>query len=88
MAPAEILKSIWNADPDPGYRGIPWPKAGRQFAVMNAKGEYAAEAAGVGLWAFCASSGAVRDRDSASGRNRVVIKSTTGRVGKLAALEV
>ena len=42
MAPAEILKSIWNADPDPGYRGIPWPKAGRQFAVMNAKGEYAA----------------------------------------------
>ena len=42
VAPAEIIKSIWNADPDPGYRGNPWPKAGRQFAVMNAKGEYAA----------------------------------------------
>jgi uncharacterized Ntn-hydrolase superfamily protein len=42
MAPAEIVKTIWNADPDPGYRGQPWPKAGRQFAVMNAKGEYAA----------------------------------------------
>ena len=41
-APAQIIKSIWNADPDPGYRGNPWPKAGRQFAVMNAKGEYAA----------------------------------------------
>jgi uncharacterized Ntn-hydrolase superfamily protein len=41
-APAEIIKSIWNADLDPGYRGNPWPKAGRQFAVMNAKGEYAA----------------------------------------------
>jgi uncharacterized Ntn-hydrolase superfamily protein len=42
VAPAQIIKSIWNADPDPGYRGNPWPKAGRQFAVMNAKGEYAA----------------------------------------------
>ncbi len=42
IAPQEIIKSIWNADPDPGYRGNPWPKAGRQFAVMNAKGEYAA----------------------------------------------
>jgi len=42
IAPEEIVKSIWNADPDPGYRGNPWPKAGRQFAVMNAKGEYAA----------------------------------------------
>jgi uncharacterized Ntn-hydrolase superfamily protein len=42
LAPAEIVKTIWDADPDPGYRGQPWPKAGRQFAVMNAKGEYAA----------------------------------------------
>ena len=41
-APAEIIKTIWNADPDPGYRGQAWPKTGRQFAVMNAKGEYAA----------------------------------------------
>jgi uncharacterized Ntn-hydrolase superfamily protein len=42
MAPADIVKTIWDADPDPGYRGNPWPKAGRQFAVMNAKGVYAA----------------------------------------------
>jgi uncharacterized Ntn-hydrolase superfamily protein len=41
-APSEIIKTIWNADPDPGYRGQTWPKAGRQVAVMNAKGEYAA----------------------------------------------
>jgi uncharacterized Ntn-hydrolase superfamily protein len=41
-APAEIVKTIWDADLDPGYRGLAWPKAGRQFAVMNAKGEYAA----------------------------------------------
>ena len=42
LAPAEIIKQIWEADPDPGYRRQRWPKAGRQFAVMNAKGEYAA----------------------------------------------
>lgn len=42
LAPAEIIKQVWEADPDPGYRGQKWPKAGRQFAVMNAKGEYAA----------------------------------------------
>ena len=42
MAPAEIIKKILADDPDPGYRGNRWPKAGRQFAVMNAKGEFAA----------------------------------------------
>lgn len=42
VAPADIVKRIWDADPDPGYRGQTWPKAGRQFAVMNAKGDYAA----------------------------------------------
>jgi uncharacterized Ntn-hydrolase superfamily protein len=42
LAPAEIVKTIWDADPDPGYRGQAWPKAGRQFAVMNAKGVYQA----------------------------------------------
>jgi len=38
--PADIIKEIWNNDPDP----LPdqWSKQGRQFAVMNAKGEYAA----------------------------------------------
>jgi uncharacterized Ntn-hydrolase superfamily protein len=42
LAPEQIVKTIWDADPDPGYRGQPWPKAGRQFAVMNAKGVYSA----------------------------------------------
>ena len=40
--PATIIKAILDADPDPGYRGGRWQKAGRQFAVMNAKGEFAA----------------------------------------------
>lgn len=42
MAPADIIKKILADDPDPGYRGQKWQKAGRQFAVMNAKGEFAA----------------------------------------------
>jgi uncharacterized Ntn-hydrolase superfamily protein len=42
LAPADIVKRILDEDPDAGYRGQRWPKAGRQFAVMNAKGEFAA----------------------------------------------
>ena len=42
MPPAEIVKTIWDGDPDPGLGRNPWPKAGRQFAVMDAKGNYAA----------------------------------------------
>ena len=38
--PDAIVKQVWDKDPDP----LPeqWTKQGRQFAVMNAKGEYAA----------------------------------------------
>jgi uncharacterized Ntn-hydrolase superfamily protein len=42
LAPAAIVKQIWEDDPDPGLGKAPWPKAGRQFAVMDAKGNYAA----------------------------------------------
>jgi uncharacterized Ntn-hydrolase superfamily protein len=42
LAPEAIVKSIWEEDPDPGLGKNPWPKAGRQFAVMDAKGNYAA----------------------------------------------
>jgi uncharacterized Ntn-hydrolase superfamily protein len=40
LTPAAIVKEIWEEDPDP----LPdnWTKQGRQFAVMNLKGEYAA----------------------------------------------
>ena len=41
-APKAIIKMILDADPDPGYAKQRWQKAGRQFAVMNAKGEFAA----------------------------------------------
>ena len=39
-APAAIVKQIWEKDPDPLPKE--WTKQGRQFAVMNLKGEYAA----------------------------------------------
>jgi len=42
LAPNEIVRRLLWQDDDPGYRGRPWPKAGRQFAVMNAQGEMAA----------------------------------------------
>ena len=42
LTPAAIVKAIWDDDPDPGLGKNPWPKAGRQFAVMDAKGNYAA----------------------------------------------
>jgi uncharacterized Ntn-hydrolase superfamily protein len=40
MAPEAIVSQIWDQDPDPLPEA--WTKQGRQFAVMNLKGEYAA----------------------------------------------
>lgn len=48
MAPKEIIKTIWERDPDPRPATGPaqnqrnWSKQGRQFAVINTKGEVAA----------------------------------------------
>lgn len=39
--PADVIKQVLDKDPDPGLRGQPWPKAGRQFAVINPAGETA-----------------------------------------------
>lgn len=40
MTPDAIVRAIWDSDPDP--RPEDWTKHGRQFAVMDAKGAYAA----------------------------------------------
>lgn len=40
VAPEEIIRQVWQADPDP--RPEDWSKHGRQFAVMNARGDAAA----------------------------------------------
>jgi len=62
MKPEAILKAIWDSDPDP----FPdrWTKQGRQFAVMNLKGEAATftgpkatEWAGGKLGKYCAAQG-------------------------------
>jgi uncharacterized Ntn-hydrolase superfamily protein len=42
LSPSAIITAILDSDPDPGLNGRPWPKAGRQFAVMDAMGNYAA----------------------------------------------
>ena len=39
-SPREIVKQIWDRDPDP--RPADWTKSGRQFAVIDAKGNVAA----------------------------------------------
>ena len=39
VAPAEIITRVWEGDPDP--RPSDWSKQGRQFAVINARGETA-----------------------------------------------
>jgi uncharacterized Ntn-hydrolase superfamily protein len=40
MSPSAIIKAVLDGDPDP--RPSDWSKEGRQFAVMDAKGNYAA----------------------------------------------
>jgi len=40
LTPVAAVKAIWDSDPDP--RPEDWTKQGRQFAIMDAKGNYAA----------------------------------------------
>lgn len=40
LSPKDVVQKVWGDDPDP--RPADWTKQGRQFAVMNAKGEVAA----------------------------------------------
>src|SRR2546423_9900956 len=40
MKPADVVKTVWERDPDP--RPTDWTKQGRQFAVIDAKGNVAA----------------------------------------------
>jgi uncharacterized Ntn-hydrolase superfamily protein len=40
VAPEEVVRQVWESDPDP--RPEDWTKEGRQFAVMDARGQVAA----------------------------------------------
>jgi uncharacterized Ntn-hydrolase superfamily protein len=52
MAPKDIIPALLAGDPDETLGRTPWPKAGRQFAVMNANGEFAAYTGpGASKWA-------------------------------------
>jgi uncharacterized Ntn-hydrolase superfamily protein len=42
LAPKDVIQRLLDQDTDPGYSRQAWPKAGRQVAVVNAKGEVAA----------------------------------------------
>jgi uncharacterized Ntn-hydrolase superfamily protein len=62
MKPDQIIKTIWERDPDPDPER--WTKQGRQFAVMNLKGEAATftgpkatEWAGGKLGKYCTAQG-------------------------------
>jgi uncharacterized Ntn-hydrolase superfamily protein len=50
MSPEQVVKSIWGSDPDP--RPQDWTKEGRQFAVIDAKGNvYAYTGPKATVWA-------------------------------------
>ncbi len=62
MSPSDIVKKVWDDDPD--TRPADWTKFGRQFSVMNAKGEVATytgpkatEWAGHKIGKFCSAQG-------------------------------
>jgi len=96
LAPDAIVKSIWEADPDPGLGSTPWPKAGRQFAVMDAKGNYAAFTGEKATpWAghkggkFCTAQGNILAGDAVVTGMVEAFEKTTGHLSQrlMAALE-
>jgi uncharacterized Ntn-hydrolase superfamily protein len=92
--PADIVKEIWEKDPDP--RPQDWTKQGRQFAVMNAKGEYAAfTGPKASAWAghkggkFCTAQGNILAGEAVVANMVKAFEETTGHLSfrLLAALE-
>ncbi len=92
--PAKILTAIHEADPDPQPER--WSKQGRQFAVMNAQGEYAAfTGPKASVWAghqggkFCTAQGNILAGEAVVSSMVEAFEKTTGHlsVRLLAALE-
>ena len=93
-APAKVLNFVHDADADPDP--VRWTKFGRQFAVMNAKGEYAAytgpkatEWAGNKGGKFCTAQGNILAGEGVVNGMVEAFENTTGHlsVRLLAALE-
>jgi uncharacterized Ntn-hydrolase superfamily protein len=94
VAPKEIVKQIWESDPDP--RPQDWTKQGRQFAVINAKGEAAAFTgpkatswAGHKLGPYCSAQGNILANEEVVNKMIEAFEATKGHLSLrlLAALE-
>jgi uncharacterized Ntn-hydrolase superfamily protein len=94
VAPKEIIKQIWESDPDP--RPQDWTKQGRQFAVINAKGETAAFTgpkatswAGHKLGKYCSAQGNILANEEVVNKMIEAFEATKGHLSLrlLAALE-
>ena len=94
VTPRDIIKQVWESDPDP--RPGDWTKQGRQFAVMNAKGEAAAFTGSKATpWAghkagkFCTAQGNILASEDVVNKMVVAFENTTGHLSLrlLAALE-
>jgi uncharacterized Ntn-hydrolase superfamily protein len=96
LAPAAIITKILDGDADPGLNGRPWPKAGRQFAVMDASGQYAAHTGPeASTWAgnkggkYCTAQGNILTGQSVVDQMVAAFESTSGHLSLrlMAALE-
>lgn len=96
MEPEEVVRTVWERDPDPGYLDYAWPKNGRQFSVMNAKGEVATftgpeanEWAGHEIGEYCSAQGNILAGPKVVGDMVKVFESTRGHLSHrlMAALE-
>src|SRR5215510_4319344 len=94
VSPKEIIKQIWESDPDP--RPQDWTKQGRQFAVINAKGEAASFTgpkatawAGHKLGKYCAAQGNILASEEVVNKMIEAFETTKGHLSLrlLAALE-
>ncbi len=83
MNPSEVVKTIWDRDPDP--RPDNWSKHGRQFAVMDAKGNVAAYTgpkatawAGHGYGKYCSAQGNILAGEAVVANMVKAFEETTG----------
>jgi uncharacterized Ntn-hydrolase superfamily protein len=94
MAPPAIIKAIWDSDPDP--RPDNWTKQGRQFAVIDAKGNTAVftgpkatEWAGHNQGKFCTAQGNILAGEAVVAGMVKAFEETTGHLSMrlMAALD-
>ena len=94
MSPVDVVKKVWDTDPDP--RPGDWTKFGRQFAVIDAKGNVAAytgpkatDWAGDKQGAFCTAQGNILASPEVVSAMVKAFESTEGHLSfrLLAALE-